>query len=85
MHFRSWGKFATQSVMIRHGMGHDDAWAVRDITGLVIDHLVAGVEQSAQSDVDRFGNTDRDKDLARSVVLDIKKAADIFCDGFAQR
>ena len=51
----------------------------------MINHLVARVEQSTQRDVDRFGNSDRDEDLAGGVVLDIKKAADIFRDRFAQR
>jgi hypothetical protein len=52
----------------RHAMGHDDARTVGNIARLVVNHLVAGIEQGAQGDVDRLGNADRDEHLARRIV-----------------
>ena len=69
----------------RHGVGQHDAGRVGDITRFVIDHLVAGVEQRAQRDVDGFGNADGDEHLACGIIGHAEESIDVAGDGFAQR
>ena len=64
-----------------HGHGNaasqQDAGAVGDIAGLVVEDLVAGIEQGAERDVDGLGDTHGDDDFVVGVVGDGEMLLDV--------
>ena len=51
------------------GVAERDARGVAHVAGLVVEHLIAGVEHGAQEDVERFGDADGAEDLGLGVVF----------------
>lgn len=69
-----------------HGnaMRHSDRGGVRNIAGLVVDHLVAGIQQGAEREIDRFGDAHGDKNLGKRFVADGEMFVDVIGNTPAQ-
>jgi hypothetical protein len=72
----------------RHGnrlaVRERDARMITHVARLVKHHLVAGIDQCADSNINRFGHTDRDDDFVLGPVADVEIVFDVTIDGAAQ-
>ena len=65
-------------------VGQGDAGAVADVAGFVVDDFVAGIDDSAEGEVEGLGDADGDEDLGLGIVLDTEVPGDAGADGFAE-
>ena len=70
----------------RHGhtVGHRNLRPIAHEAGLMIEHLVAGIQQRAQRDVQAFRGADRHEHLVRGVVVPAEAVAHVVGDGAAE-
>jgi hypothetical protein len=61
-----------------------DARTVGDVAWFVIKHLVAGIQDGAQGEIERLGNADGDEHFGRGIVPKFVVARDVIRDGRAQ-
>lgn len=58
-------------------MGEGDAGVVRNVARLVVQHLVVGIDDGAEGEVDGFGDANGHDDFVLGIVGDFEVSIDV--------